>query len=86
MSVQEWSIVVGVVDVGRVGVGAVDVHGPRQAGGAGQPGVVACATRWTRRRRRTRSFWSVYARHEARLETHQVQIAQIGERLRDLLE
>jgi len=31
-------------------------------------------------------LWTLYARHEAKLETHDAQISQISERLRDILD
>jgi hypothetical protein len=85
MTVQEWSIVVGVV------VSAVLALGPwmfmvhaKLAVLASQ--VASLCHKVDKAAETHEKLWSVYARHEARLETHQVQIAQISERLRDLLE
>ncbi|MCX7427306.1 MAG: hypothetical protein NTW96_16965 [Planctomycetia bacterium] len=85
MSVQEWSIVVGVV------VSAVLALGPwmfmvhaKLAVLANQ--VSSLCHKVDKAAETHEKLWLVYARHEARLETHQVQIAQISERLRDLLE
>jgi hypothetical protein len=85
VSVQEWGIIVGVA------MSAVLALGPWMFMVHAKLAVLAnqmslLCRKMDKASETHEKFWSVHARHEARLETHQVQIAQIGERLRDLLE
>jgi len=83
MTPQEWSIVVG------VGMSAMLALGPwmfmvhaKLAVLANQ--VAMLCKKVDEAAEANQNLWSLHARHEAKLETHDVQIAQLGERLRDL--
>jgi hypothetical protein len=85
MTVQEWSIVVGVAISALLALGPwmFMVHA-KLAVLANQvatlckkvDGAAAAGER----------LWSLHARHEVKLETHDVQISQIAQRLRELLD
>ena len=85
MSSDEWSIVIGVVMSGLLALGPwmFMVHA-KLAVLASQ--VEILCKKVDRANEAHEKLWAMYAHHEAKLETHEAQIAQIGERLRDLIE
>lgn len=85
MSTDEWAIVIGVVMSGLLALGPwmFMVHA-KLAVLASQ--VEILCRKVDRANEAHEKLWAMYAHHEARLENHQAQIAQIGERLRELME
>ena len=85
MSSDEWGIVVGVVVAGLLALGPwmFMVHA-KLAVLASQ--VEILCKKVDRANEAHEKLWAMYAHHEAKLETHEVQISQIVERLRNLLE
>ncbi len=85
MSSDEWGIVVGVVVAGLLALGPwmFMVHA-KLAVLASQ--VETLCKKVDRANEAHEKLWTMYAHHEAKLETHEVQISQIGERLRGLSE
>jgi len=83
MSVQEWGIVIGVLVSGVLALGPwmFMVHA-KLAVLANQ--VATLCRKIERTSELHDKLWTTLARHEAKLETHDVQIAQIGQRLKDL--
>jgi len=83
MSVQEWSIAVGVVVSGLLAIGPwmFMVHA-KLAVLANQ--VATLCQKMDQAAQTQEKLWSTHARHATKLETHDVQIAQISQRLRDL--
>lgn len=84
MNVEQWSIIVGVA------VSAVAALTPWMFMVHAKLAVLAAqVTDLCRKMDHAaevqEKLWSVHSRHAARLETHEVQIAQISQRLRDLL-
>ena len=84
MNTDQWAIVIGVVMSGLLALGPwmFMVHA-KLAVLANQ--VSALCMKVDRASEAHEKLWTMYAHHEAKLETHDVQIAQIGERLRDIL-
>ncbi|MBN1589203.1 MAG: hypothetical protein JW888_06795 [Pirellulales bacterium] len=84
MSVHEWSIVVGLLGSGCLAVGPwmFMVHA-KLAVLASQ--VATLCEKIDRAAVAQEKLWSVHSQHSVKLETHDVQISQINERLRDLL-
>ncbi|MBN2022486.1 MAG: hypothetical protein JW809_06790 [Pirellulales bacterium] len=84
MSVSEWSLLVGVCVSGVLALGPwmFMVHA-KLAVLASQ--VTALCRKVDKTSEIHDRLWAVHAQHEAKLETHNVEIAQIGERLRDLM-
>lgn len=85
MSVEEWGIAVGVMVSGLLAVGPwmFMVHA-KLAVLATQ--VAMLCQKMDKAAQTQEKLWSVDARHAAKLETHDVQIAQISQRLQDLWE
>lgn len=85
MTTQEWGIVVGVMVSGLLAVGPwmFMVHA-KLAVLASQ--VTTLCRKMDQAAETQERLWSVHARHATKLETHDVQIAQISQRLRDLSE
>ena len=85
MNVQQWSVVVGALISGMLALGPwmFMVHA-KLAVLASQ--VAALCRKMDQAAETQERLWSVHARHTTKLETHDVQIAQISQRLRDLLE
>ena len=85
MSVQQWSIVIGVMVSAVLAVGPwmFMVHA-KLAVLANQ--VAALCRKMDEAAGKQEKLWSVHARHATKLETHDVQIAQISQRLQDLWE
>ncbi len=82
MTVQEWSIVVGVVISGMLALGPwmFMVHAKLAALVAT---VQAAMERLENIAEAHQRLWERHARHESRLETHNVQIAMLNDRLRE---
>ena len=83
MSSDEWSIIVGVV------VSALLALGPWMFMVHAKLAVLASQVEILCRKvdkanEAHEKLWTMYAHHEAKLETHEVQISQIAERLRDM--
>lgn len=85
MSVQEWAIVVGVAMSAVLALAPwmFMVHA-KLAVLANE--MTAIGRKMDKASETHEKLWSIHARHEARLETQQLQIGQISERLRDLFE
>jgi len=85
MTTQEWGIVVGVMVSGLLAVGPwmFMVHA-KLAVLASQ--VTTLCRKMDQAAETQERLWSVHARHATKLETHDVRIAQISQRLRDLSE
>lgn len=81
MSFQEWSLIVGVlVTVGlALGQWMFKVHG-KLAVIASK--VVDLCEKLDRTAEEHRDLWELCARHESRLDTHDVQLSHIAERLK----
>ena len=85
MNIQAWGIVMGVVmsALFTLGPWMFMVHAKLAVIAAR---IVELGQKVEKATEANERLWSFYAQHEARLETHQVQIAQISERLREMLE
>jgi len=83
MSVQEWGIAVGVMVSGLLAVGPwmFMVHA-KLAVLASQ--VAMLCQKIDKAALAQEKLWSAESRHAAKLETHDVQIAQISQRMREL--
>jgi len=83
MTIQEWSIVIGVIMSALLALGPwmFMVHA-KLAVIASR--IVDLGEKVEKAAEANQKLWAFYARHEAKLETHDVQIAHIGDRLRDL--
>jgi hypothetical protein len=83
MTVQEWSLVVGVMMSGVLALGPwmFMVHGKLAVLATRMANVEAKVDRLIHAHE---SQLPQCAQHEARLETHEVQLAHIGQRLEDL--
>lgn len=84
MSSDEWSIIVGVVVSALLALGPwmFMVHA-KLAVLASQ--VEILCKKVDRANEAHDKLWAMYAHHEAKLETHEVRISQISERLRDFV-
>ncbi len=84
MTSDEWSIIVGVVVSALLALGPwmFMVHA-KLAVLASQ--VEILCKKVDRVGEAHEKLWTMYAHHEARLETHEVRILQISERLRDFV-
>ena len=85
MSTQQWAIVIGVIVSGLLAVGPwmFMVHA-KLAVLASQ--VATLCRKMDQVGQTQEKLWSVHAQHAIKLETHDVQIGQISQRLRDLLD
>jgi hypothetical protein len=83
MSVQEWEIVMGVVMSAILALGPwmFMVHAKLAVIAAR---IVDLAEKVEKAADANRELWSLYAQHEARLETHDVQFRHIAERLEEV--
>ena len=83
MNVQQWSVVVGAVVSGLLALGPwmFMVHAKLAVIAAR---LMQLSENVERAAEANRELWTLYARHEARLETHDVQFAHVVERLREL--
>ena len=83
MSVSQWGIVVGVVTSALLAVGpwVFMVHA-KLAVIAAQ--IADLDEKLEKATEANQQLWSLYARHEARLGTHDVQLSHVAERLQEL--
>ena len=83
MTIEEWSILVAVIMSALLALGPwmFMVHA-KLAVLASQ--ITTLCEKVDQAAEANHKLWMLYAQHEARLETHDVQIAHVGERLRDL--
>jgi len=83
VNVQEWGIVIGVV------VSAALALGPWMFMVHAKLAVIASriddlAEKVEKAAAANHQLWSLYAQHEARLETHDVQFSHVAERLQEI--
>ncbi len=85
MTTQQWGIIIGVVVSGVLAIGPwmFMVHA-KLAVLASQ--VATLCRKMDQASETQEKLWSVHTRHATKLETHDVQIGQISQRLRDLLD
>ena len=85
MTTQQWAIIIGVIVSGLLALGPwmFMVHA-KLAVLAEQ--VAMLCRKMDQAGQTQEKLWSVHTRHATKLETHDVQIAQISGRLRDLLD
>ena len=83
MTAQEWGIVIGVAVSASVALGpwTFMVHA-KLAVIAAQ--IVALGEKVEKAADANRELWSLYAQHEVRLGTHDVQHAHVAERLQEI--
>jgi hypothetical protein len=83
MRVEEWSLAVGVIVSGLLAIGPwmFMVHA-KLAVLATQ--VATLCHKMDQAAQTQEKLWSVHTRHATKIETHDVQIAQVSQRLRDL--